>query len=226
MVPEFHRGVLMYAEHITRYESAIPLIKNKTVLDIASGSGYGSHMMAGHAKHVIGVDLDNDAIDYAKKTFALNNLEFKQGSGTSIPLEADTVDVVVTFETIEHIEDYAHFMSEISRVLKPDGVAIISTPNDVEFPEGAHFHVHEFEYAELLALVKKNFKNIDQYFQATWRYVAVGDEAFFKEEWDKPLRTLNLAPINRDKYLYFYLVCSNKEITTKLEPLGATGPAP
>ncbi len=223
MIPEFHKGSLVYAEHITRYLSATPLIKDKKVLDIASGSGYGSNIMAAHAKKVIGVDLDEDAVAYAKKNYSASNLEFKQGSGTEIPLEDNSVDVVVTFETIEHIEDYPKFMSEISRVLKTDGVAIISTPNDVEFPEGAHFHVHEFEYEELLELVSKDFKYIEPYFQATWRSVAVGDKKFFESEWEDDVRTLNLAPLEDNKYLYFYLICSNKKIAQKLEPIMATG---
>jgi ubiquinone/menaquinone biosynthesis C-methylase UbiE len=223
MVPEFHKGKLMYAEHITRYISASPLVAGKTVLDIASGSGYGSDILARSAKKVIGVDINGDAVAYAQTNFRRKNLEFKEGSGTEIPVADNSVDVVVTFETIEHIEDYDTFMKEIGRVLKPDGIAIISTPNDIEFPEGAHYHVHEFKYKELLKLVEKYFKYVDPYFQATWRYVAVGNNSFFANEWDKDLRTLNLATLDESKYLYFYLVCSNKEIATKLKPLAATG---
>jgi hypothetical protein len=74
-----------------------------------------------------------------------------------------------------------------------------------------------------MKLVKKNFKFVEPYFQATWRYVAVGNEEFFQKEWDSKPRTLNLAPLDNKKYLYFYLVCSNNKLTQKLEPIAATG---
>jgi ubiquinone/menaquinone biosynthesis C-methylase UbiE len=87
MVPEFHRGNLIYAEHITRYLSAETIVKGKVVLDIASGSGYGTKILAKGAKKVIGVDINKEAVSYARQNFAAANIEFKHGSGTEIPLE-------------------------------------------------------------------------------------------------------------------------------------------
>src|SRR5690242_21358219 len=100
MVPEFHKGQLIYAEHLTRYASALPVVAGKTVLDIASGSGYGSQLLASAAAQVYGVDLDADAVAYAQKNFGSDNIEFRIGNATAIPLEDASVDVVVTFETI------------------------------------------------------------------------------------------------------------------------------
>ena len=97
------------------------------------------------------------------------------GSGTNIPIGNKSVDVVTTFETIEHIDDYESFIKEIKRVLKPDGLAIISTPNDLEYGEGNHFHIHEFEHKELLTLIEKYFKNTKSYFQSTWKSVLMGE---------------------------------------------------
>lgn len=221
MIPEFHKGALIYGEHLIRYMSAEKLIKNKTILDIASGSGYGSRLMAQHAKKVYGVDVDKDAVAYAQKHFSKSNIEYKVGDGESIPLEDNSVDVVVTFETIEHIKDYQQFIREVNRVLKPDGIAIVSTPNDLEFAEGNHFHLHEFKYDELYNMLKKDFAFIDSYYQATWKYVALGESKLFEKEGPIDVSTLNLAPLHPDQYLYFYLVCSNKKITEKLDPLAA-----
>ena len=131
MVPEFHKGKLIYAEHTSRYKCAESLVKGKLVLDIASGSGYGTQMLAQVASKVYGVDNNEEAIKYARKNFSAANIEYKLGNGEMIPMEDDSVDVVVTFETIEHIQDHTRFLREIKRVLKPDGLLLISTPNDL-----------------------------------------------------------------------------------------------
>jgi ubiquinone/menaquinone biosynthesis C-methylase UbiE len=196
MVPEFHSGQLMYAEHVTRYICAQDFVKGKVVLDIASGSGYGTQILAETAKRVYGVDVDADAVKYAKDKYGQKNIEFKKGDGLRIPLEDKSVDVVVTFETIEHIEDYRTFLSEVKRVLRDDGTALISTPNDVEFAEGNHFHVHEFTYSELKKVVGEYFKNTESYFQATWKYVAIGGQALLRKEGNLNIPTMAMAPLS------------------------------
>jgi ubiquinone/menaquinone biosynthesis C-methylase UbiE len=227
MIPEFHKGGstwgLVYAEHFTRYYCAQDLVKGKVVLDIACGSGYGTQLLAKGAKKVYGVDVSRDAVEYARKKFPAKNVEYLTGDATKIPLDDNSVDVVVTFETIEHIKDYHRFLTEVKRVLKDDGLAIISTPNDTEFAEGNHFHVHEFTYKELIREVKKYFKNIDSYFQATWKYVAIGSDKFMQQEGLISTPTLGLAPLQPDQYLYFYLLCSNRAIKEKVDSIAALG---
>jgi 2-polyprenyl-3-methyl-5-hydroxy-6-metoxy-1,4-benzoquinol methylase len=223
MVPAFHRPSLLYAEHYTRYAAARQIVAGKRVLDIASGSGYGSDLLAETAAHVVGVDVSPEAVEYARATFVRDNLEYRVGDAVAIPLEDDSVDVVVTFETIEHIEDYRAFMVEIDRVLAPDGIAIISTPNDLEFVEGNHFHLHEFVYDELLALVGQHFDHVDPYFQATWKAVALAPQSLLDAEGPITVPTVNLAPLAPEQYLYFYLVCSRQPVDVTLEPLLALG---
>lgn len=223
MVPEFHKGTLIYAEHITRYQCVQDAIKDKIVLDIASGSGYGTKLLAENAKQVIGVDINKEAVEYSKKNFSGKNITYILGDGTSIPLEDDSVDVVVTFETIEHIQDYKQFLKEVSRVLKPDGLAIISTPNDLEFAEGNHFHIHEFTYDELISLLSGYFKNFKSYFQSTWKYVAVGEASDMENEVVIPQRLQNLAPKLPKEHLYFFILCSNRKIVEKIETVAAIG---
>jgi 2-polyprenyl-3-methyl-5-hydroxy-6-metoxy-1,4-benzoquinol methylase len=224
LIPEYHKGDLIYAEHLLRYESAATLVKNKVVLDIACGSGYGSLILAGSAEKVYGVDVDEATIKYAQEKYHKKNIEYKVGDGAQIPLSDNSVDVVVSFETIEHIKNYHQFIKEVKRVLKKDGLAIISTPNDLEFAEGNHFHVHEFEYDELFKTLNKDFKNIKPFFQATWKYVAIGDESLFSSDGHPTLiPTYNLAPLKSSQYLYFYLLCSNRAINENINSIAATG---
>ena len=223
MVPEYHSGVLIYAEHVTRYRGALPVVSGRVVLDIACGSGYGSSILAEQAAHVYGVDVDPDAVAYAQAHFGAPNVEFSVGDAVAIPLPDDSVDVVVTFETLEHIADQRAFMHEIKRVLRPDGIALISTPNDKEFAEGNHFHLHEFEYDELLELVGEFYGHVDEYFQATWKYVALGRESAFTAEGPMDIPTENLAPLVRDQFLYFYLACSDRPIDRFVQPVAAVG---
>lgn len=224
MIPEFNKGSLIYAEHITRYKATQQLVDKKIVLDIASGSGYGTKILAEKASKVFGVDVDTKSVAYSKSKFPADNIEYLVGDGINIPLNDSSIDIVVSFETIEHIENYTKFISEVIRVLKPDGLLIISTPNDIEFAEGNHFHVHEFTEKELTGLLKEHFKYIDFYYQATWKNVAIGKEDIFtKDEYKYNTDVVNLAPLNKDQYLYFYFLCSNRKIKEEITSISATG---
>jgi ubiquinone/menaquinone biosynthesis C-methylase UbiE len=223
MVPYHHKGQLMYAEHLTRYQAVMDLVKGKVVLDIASGSGYGTKLISAKAKKVYGVDVSTEAIEYSEKQYGAQNITYLLGNGEEIPLEDNSVDVVVTFETIEHIENYKKFLDEISRVLKDDGIAIVSTPNDLEFYEGNHFHLHEFTESELTNLLKKKFKFIHKYYQATWKAVGIGNSDLFEKEGQASTTLEIMSTIDPKQYLYFYFVCSNKEINTTIQPIVAIG---
>lgn len=221
MIPAYHKGHLVYGEHIVRYQAATTLVEGKVVLDIASGSGYGSAFLGTTAKLVYGVDINADAIAYAKKNYASKNVSFIKGDGIKIPLEDNAVDVVVSFETIEHIEDYKTFMKEVKRVLKDDGLLILSTPNDAEFPESNHFHIYEFEHKELKELIAKFFRQTKWYFEATWLSNALLDRQKLTEEWEERLYTYQTAPIPLKKCLSFFVLCANRPISESIEPLAA-----
>lgn len=221
LVPAYSYETLVYGEHLMRYDAALPIVKNKNVLDIASGTGYGSALLGETAASVTGVDVDADAIEYANKNYASKNVKFVQGEGTKIPIADDTFDVVVSYETIEHIKDYKTFMAEVKRVLKKDGLFILSTPNDLEYPEGNHFHIHEFTPKELEKLVKGYFKNIKTYYQGNWLYNGIFSKKTLETKWDKSVRTLQLANISTDQSIYMFLLCANRSITEEVEESGA-----
>jgi 2-polyprenyl-3-methyl-5-hydroxy-6-metoxy-1,4-benzoquinol methylase len=223
MIPEKHGDSIMYAEHMTRYIAASQLVAGKTVLDIACGTGYGSWILAQSASQVSGIDNSPEAIAYASEHYAAENISYSIGQAEQIDLPDASVDVVVSFETIEHIAHYDTFLSEIRRVLRPDGLAIISTPNDLEFAKGNHHHVHQFAEAELREVLAAEFEHIEPYYQATWAYAQVSDAAAITKPGNQKITVYSFSPLKPEQYLYFYMLCSNRPITEKLAPIGGLG---
>ena len=120
-------------EHLHRYAMARELVRGKVVLDIACGEGYGSALLSMVAGSVVGVDISENVIQHAQETYSNANLRFFTGSCSNIPVEDGTIDVVVSFETIEHHSEHEEMMAEIKRVLRPKGVLIISSPDRYEY---------------------------------------------------------------------------------------------
>lgn len=149
-------------EHWHRYLFVLKYIQEKRVLDIASGEGYGSSLMAKYAKKVIGVDISIATIEHAKTSYRQTNLEFLVGSCDSIPLESGSIDVVVSFETLEHHDKHIEFLSEIRRVLSKNGILIISTPDRFIYSDLTGyknpFHVKELLLSEFKLLITTQFK--------------------------------------------------------------------
>jgi SAM-dependent methyltransferase len=151
-------------EHTHRYLYALPFAEGATVLDIASGEGYGSALLGSVARRVIGIDIDESSVSHAKSKYKIDNASFIRGNCTEIPLSSDSIDLVVSFETLEHIIDHMKFFDEISRVLKPGGVLVISTPDRVPYNEmngsANPYHLKELDRAEFKLLLKKRFKSV------------------------------------------------------------------
>lgn len=160
-VPFVHGDIEL--EHLHRYAFARDLAEQKDVLDIACGEGYGSYLLAAKARTVIGVDLSNEVIQHARLKYITPNLQFRQGDCTRIPLGDDTVDMVVSFETIEHHDQHHAMLTEIKRVLRPDGVLVISTPErglvSKLIQKRNEFHVKELSLSEFTELLAHHFKN-------------------------------------------------------------------
>ena len=156
-------------EHYHRYYLVSELIKGKDVLDIACGEGYGSGLMASEARSVIGVDIDSTAVEHARAYYRRPNLRFETGSAAAIPLPDRSVDVVVSFETIEHHDQHEEMMREISRVLRENGILIISSPDKYEYSEKPGYknpyHVKELYLDEFKSLLLRHFSNVDVYGQ-------------------------------------------------------------
>ena len=152
----------MWYEHWHRYHYVLPLVDGKQVLDVACGEGYGSALISRRAAQVRGVDISAQAIAHGRGAYADRaNLQLIEASCIHLPFEAASFDVVVSFETIEHINEQAEFLDEVRRVLKIDGVLILSCPNKAEYSDKRGFtnpfHLKELYRAELEALLAPRF---------------------------------------------------------------------
>ncbi len=157
-------------EHLHRYAWCLALVEGKDVLDIACGEGYGSAMLSGSASSVVGVDISAEAVAHARLAYAGKpGLVFKEGSAAAIPLADHSVDVVVSFETIEHHDQHVEMIDEIRRVLRPGGLLVISSPNRPVYSDKAghhnEFHVKELDFTELDELLRTRFPQVRYYGQ-------------------------------------------------------------
>jgi len=159
-------------EHLHRYHTVSEIVKDKIVLDIASGEGYGTALLAKYAEKVFGVDIDTATVEHAQKKYAgIGNIEFIIGSADNIPLPDHSIDVVISYETIEHLDEPTQekFLHEIKRVLKKGGKLVISTPDKINYSDRyAHtneFHLKEFTSEEFFDFLKSYFGHIIPYLQ-------------------------------------------------------------
>ncbi len=148
----------IWLEHWHRYHFAASLARNRRVLDVACGEGYGSALLSIGAREVVGVDAAVEAIAHARATYGhLDHLRFLQGDCAALPFADASFDIVVSFETIEHISAQREFLGEVRRVLAPQGVLLLSSPNKAEYSDrrgySNPYHVAELYRDELRELL-------------------------------------------------------------------------
>jgi SAM-dependent methyltransferase len=157
MLPETTKSSVFW-EHVYRYAFACRHVKGLNVLDIASGEGYGTNALAQVAKSIVGVDISQEAIEHAIRRY---HLDFRVGGAESIPVADCSIDAAVSFETIEHVSVPENLVIELFRVIRPEGMLIISTPNKhlsqhevISNP----FHCSELTISEFTALLNPWFE--------------------------------------------------------------------
>ena len=175
-VPGTADGELIEVEHFARYRWAAQLVAGHRVLDAGCGVGYGSAMLAeAGAAEVVGVDLSPKAVEAAGAA-APARASFTVGDVHALPFEAARFEVVVCFEVIEHVEGQDNVVAELARVLAPDGVLVISSPNRDVYPAGNPHHLHEYVPEELRAALAAHFDHVALRRQHAWLASAVLDD--------------------------------------------------
>jgi len=156
-------------EHLHRYAFALQFVSYKKVVDIASGEGYGSNLLAELAESVTGIDIAKESVEHASIKYKKDNLKYIIGSADNIPVEDNTVDVVVSFETIEHHDKHHEMLKEIKRILKDDGILIISSPDKYYYSDLRKtqnpYHIKELYFQEFKDLISLYFPNQSYYSQ-------------------------------------------------------------
>ena len=156
-VPAEMAGELVAAEHLARYGWAGHLVKDRRVLDAGCGVGYGSTMLSdAGAREVTGVDVAESVLEVARQG-APQNVRFEVADVASLPYAADSFEAVVCFEVIEHVDDRNRVLDELRRVLAPDGLLIISSPNRDRYVPGNPHHRHEYTPRELREALEARF---------------------------------------------------------------------
>lgn len=160
---------LIYLFHIATYNFALPHVAGKRVLDYGCGSGYGTHHLAASCASIVGVDIADEAIEYAVARYKANNLTYQRISRADqapLPFKDAEFDVVLSFQVIEHICGVAPYLSEIRRVLKPGGVFICATPDRSSrlLPKQKPWnmwHVYEYDAKSFERVVAPYFSSIE-----------------------------------------------------------------
>jgi GT2 family glycosyltransferase/SAM-dependent methyltransferase len=152
-------------EHLHRYSFARTLASGRRVLDLGSGEGYGSALLAEVGASVVGLDVDPRAVAHARSRYARPTLEFVEGSMTAVPIKG-RFGLIVCFEAIEHIAEHDGLLAEVKRLLEPGGIFVVSTPDKKVYTDDSGelnpHHVKELYADEFRALIGKYFA------QARW----------------------------------------------------------
>jgi SAM-dependent methyltransferase len=182
-------------EHAARYVFAARYCMGKQVLDVASGVGYGTDYLRSRGANAVGLEIDEQSVQYARHQYP--SCTFIQGSAEKMPNNwSIAYDVVVSFETIEHLKRADDFLKEVFRCLRPGGLFICSTPNKSLYLFEGHnqFHVKEFYSGEFQRFIGGAFhvrQAFGQSLHPRWQVVFMGLHSLVR----KVLRALHIPPL-------------------------------
>lgn len=154
--------------HLNRYLISKKYCKDKKVLDLACGEGYGTYLISKWgAKEVVGIDISSDAINSATKNFKNDGLSYLEADATNLEkIKDNSFDMVVSYETFEHVNNVDKYLDEIKRVSKKNAVIIISCPNDYYYypsdSEHNPFHTKKYTFNDFKSIAEKHLgKNVN-----------------------------------------------------------------
>lgn len=148
-----------------RYKFAKQYVKDKDVLEIACGTGIGLSLLGEDAKSITGVEINEKNIETLMKLYGVNSkISVIQADAHELPINDDSYDVVVFLEAIYYLDNPKKFLHEANRVLRKNGIIIISTVNK----EWMDFHPSKYSkkyytHEELVDLLSEDFSDIEAY---------------------------------------------------------------
>jgi 2-polyprenyl-3-methyl-5-hydroxy-6-metoxy-1,4-benzoquinol methylase len=159
-VPEEMKGQLVEAEHIARYSWVTSFCQGRRVLDAGCGLGYGAAMLklAG-ASDVVAVDKADEIVEVARQRVP-PGVSCETADIADLPFGDDSFDLVVCLEVIEHVEAPDAVLDEFARVLGPQGLLVISSPNRERYVAGDPHHRHEYSRDELRSALRTRFPSV------------------------------------------------------------------
>lgn len=153
------------------YRKALEYIEGRLVLEIGCGEGVGVSVLAEKAASVVAVDYSDDALEFAREKYGARSIEFKKMKVPPIDFPDASIEAVVCFQMIEHLEKPEELVSEIKRVLRGDGLALLATVNKDETLSDNPYHLREFTAHEFLGLLENHFGHVEM-------HGVFGDELF------------------------------------------------
>ncbi len=153
-----HSDNVIYQRHLVAYNEAAKLIKGN-VLEVGCGEGYGIAILAPKAEEYVAIDKFQTSLDQYEHQFP--HLSFTQTSVPPLKYPDNHFDYIVSFQVIEHIEEDVRLIEEMSRVLKPGGVMVMTTPNIKMSLTRNPWHIREYTVQELTNILRKYFSDVN-----------------------------------------------------------------
>jgi len=154
---------IVFSRHKYAYEYVQQFVENRTVIDVGCGTGYRCRIFAEKSRMVYGIDYDKEAVTYCEKNYVAPNIKYIRMDANSLDLDRQ-FDIAVAFQVIEHMQNLDKFIEQLKRVVKPNGIIFISTPNvrrPQEDKDANPFHFNEMKYTQFQRLISDNFSSYE-----------------------------------------------------------------
>ncbi len=179
-LPEAANKAEQTYDHISRYRLAERYVQGKQTIDLGSGAGYGTYSLAAVARNIVGIDLSEEAVGYSSRRYQAPNLRYGAGSVTELPYRDGSFEAAVSFEVIEHLERPEDLVLEARRVLKEDGVFVVSTPDKAAYSNDRNsrnpHHLKEMYPREFREILERHFEHVQVYRQGSLAGAIVSPE--------------------------------------------------
>ncbi len=171
-LPGVGNAAEMSYDHIARYRLVERYVEGRAMIDMGCGAGYGSNSLSRLARSVQGVDLSEEAIGHARRRYHAQNLSYQVGDVTRLPFEDSSFEVAISFEVIEHLDRPEDLVVEAKRVVRDDGLFLVSTPDKQTYSNDRNsvnpYHVKEMYEAEFREILERHFEHVTLYRQGAF----------------------------------------------------------